>query len=168
MTQAARPHLSKGSAIINTTSETTYQGSKLLLDYSSTKGAILGFTQSLSQKNPRGTMGSGVNGGCHPGPIWTLLEPSLEANPKDSRKVPKLRLGHSDGTCAPTAGNEVALVLFPHSHVRFEATRWRQVLHPIRAKHDLELIANTSGSLRSASNALSEESGGEVPRKAGC
>ena len=49
MTQAARPHLKQGSAIINTTSETIYEGSKLLLDYSATKGAIVGFTRSLAK-----------------------------------------------------------------------------------------------------------------------
>ncbi|HET9459992.1 MAG TPA: SDR family NAD(P)-dependent oxidoreductase, partial [Sphingomicrobium sp.] len=38
MTQAARPHLKKGSAIINCTSVTMYKGSPLLLDYSATKG----------------------------------------------------------------------------------------------------------------------------------
>src|SRR5690242_12066355 len=49
MTQAARPHLKKGSAIVNCTSETTYEGSPTLLDYASTKGAIVGFTRSLAK-----------------------------------------------------------------------------------------------------------------------
>src|SRR3546814_2773874 len=48
MTQAARPHLKEGAAIINCTSVTMYEGSKELLDYSSTKGAITAFTRSLS------------------------------------------------------------------------------------------------------------------------
>ena len=47
--KAALPHLVKGSAIINTTSVTAYRGSPHLLDYSSTKGAIVSFTRSLSQ-----------------------------------------------------------------------------------------------------------------------
>ena len=48
MTKAALSHLKKGSAIINTTSVTAYKGSPGLLDYSSTKGAIVAFTRSLS------------------------------------------------------------------------------------------------------------------------
>ena len=49
LVQAARPHLKKGAAIVNCTSITSYQGSKELLDYSSTKGAITAFTRSLSE-----------------------------------------------------------------------------------------------------------------------
>ena len=48
LTQAALPHLKEGAAIINTTSETMYAGSKHLLDYSATKGAITAFTRSLA------------------------------------------------------------------------------------------------------------------------
>ena len=48
MVKAALPHLSKGSAIINTASVTAYRGSPQLLDYSSTKGAIVSFTRSLA------------------------------------------------------------------------------------------------------------------------
>src|SRR5207253_5865348 len=49
MTKAAMKHLKKGSTIINTASVTAYKGSPGLLDYSSTKGAIVAFTRSLSQ-----------------------------------------------------------------------------------------------------------------------
>jgi NAD(P)-dependent dehydrogenase (short-subunit alcohol dehydrogenase family) len=73
MTKAAIKHLKEGSVIINTTSVTAYKGNPQLLDYSSTKGAIVAFTRSLSQalakKNIR------VNG-VAPGPIWTPLIPS--------------------------------------------------------------------------------------------
>jgi len=66
----ALPHLKKGDAIVNTTSVTAYRGSEHLLDYSSTKGAIVTFTRSLSamlaQKEIR------VNA-VAPGPIWTPL-----------------------------------------------------------------------------------------------
>ena len=73
LTQAARPHLKKGSSIINTTSVTMYKGSKLLLDYSSTKGAITAFTRSLSENLVED--GIRVNG-VAPGPIWTPLIPA--------------------------------------------------------------------------------------------
>jgi NAD(P)-dependent dehydrogenase (short-subunit alcohol dehydrogenase family) len=39
----------KGATIINTSSVTAYRGSPTLLDYSSTKGAIVAFTRSLAQ-----------------------------------------------------------------------------------------------------------------------
>lgn len=73
MTKAALKHLKEGSAIINTTSVTAYKGSPQLLDYSSTKGAIVAFTRSLSQSLVK--QGIRVNG-VAPGPIWTPLIPS--------------------------------------------------------------------------------------------
>lgn len=73
LVKAAMPHLKAGASIINTTSVTAYRGSPELLDYSSTKGAIVSFTRSLSG------MLSGqkirVNA-IAPGPIWTPLIPS--------------------------------------------------------------------------------------------
>jgi NAD(P)-dependent dehydrogenase (short-subunit alcohol dehydrogenase family) len=73
MTKAAMPHLTKGSTIINTTSVTAYRGSPQLLDYSSTKGAIVAFTRSLALSLVE--KGIRVNG-VAPGPIWTPLIPS--------------------------------------------------------------------------------------------
>jgi len=73
LVQAALPHLKKSSAIINTTSVTAYRGSPELLDYSSTKGAIVAFTRSLSHALVK--KGIRVNG-VAPGPIWTPLIPS--------------------------------------------------------------------------------------------
>lgn len=73
MTQAALPHLTEGSTILNTTSVTAYKGSGHLLDYSSTKGAIVSFTRSLSQALAEKRIR--VNA-VAPGPIWTPLIPS--------------------------------------------------------------------------------------------
>jgi NAD(P)-dependent dehydrogenase (short-subunit alcohol dehydrogenase family) len=73
LTKAVLPHFKEGSAIVNTTSVTAYQGSAQLLDYSSTKGAIVAFTRSLSKSLIE--KGIRVNG-VAPGPIWTPLIPS--------------------------------------------------------------------------------------------
>lgn len=64
------PHLKKGDTIINTTSVTAYRGSEHLLDYSTTKGAIVTFTRSLSTMLAK--KGIRVNA-VAPGPIWTPL-----------------------------------------------------------------------------------------------
>jgi NAD(P)-dependent dehydrogenase (short-subunit alcohol dehydrogenase family) len=73
LTRAALPYIDRGGAIINTTSVTAYQGSPALLDYASTKGAIVAFTRSLAkQLLPRGIRVNAVA----PGPIWTPLIPA--------------------------------------------------------------------------------------------
>ncbi|MGY5846357.1 SDR family oxidoreductase [Salegentibacter sp. HM20] len=69
----ALKHMKEGSCIINTTSVTAYRGSEHLLDYSSTKGAIVSFTRSLSKMLAKKKIR--VNG-VAPGPIWTPLIPA--------------------------------------------------------------------------------------------
>ncbi|HYF68521.1 MAG TPA: SDR family oxidoreductase [Ohtaekwangia sp.] len=66
----AIPHLQEGSVIINTASVTAYKGNQTLMDYSSTKGAIVSFTRSLSQSLAK--KGIRVNA-VAPGPVWTPL-----------------------------------------------------------------------------------------------
>ena len=73
MVQAARPHLGEGDAIINSTSITAFRGKPTLLDYSSTKGAILAFTRSLAEN----LVDDGIRvNAVAPGPIWTPLIPA--------------------------------------------------------------------------------------------
>jgi NAD(P)-dependent dehydrogenase (short-subunit alcohol dehydrogenase family) len=100
LTQAARPHLKAGSAIINCTSVTMYKGSKELLDYSATKGAITAFTRSLSENLVQD--GIRVNA-VAPGPIWTPLNPMGGKPPEDMKDF-----GKSTPMGRPGQPNEVA------------------------------------------------------------
>ena len=82
MAKAALPHMREGSAIVNTGSITGLEGSKELLDYSATKGAINAFTKSLAQNLVK----KGIRVNCvAPGPVWTPLNPS----DKDAEDVAK-------------------------------------------------------------------------------
>lgn len=96
LTKAAMKHLKEGSAIINTTSVTAYKGNPQLLDYSSTKGAIVAFTRSLSQSLVE--KGIRVNG-VAPGPIWTPLIPATFSEEKVAsfgKEVPMQRAGQPE------------------------------------------------------------------------
>lgn len=73
LSKAALPHLREGSVIINTASVNAYKGNPSLIDYSSTKGAIVSFTRSLSQS--LADKGIRVNA-VAPGPVWTPLIPA--------------------------------------------------------------------------------------------
>ncbi|MET3193838.1 SDR family oxidoreductase [Bacillus sp. OAE603] len=73
LTKACLPHMKQGDSVINTASVTAYAGHDQLLDYSSTKGAIVTFTRSLSTNLAQ--KGIRVNG-VAPGPIWTPLIPA--------------------------------------------------------------------------------------------
>jgi NAD(P)-dependent dehydrogenase (short-subunit alcohol dehydrogenase family) len=73
MAKAALPHLKEGSSIVNSGSVTGIEGSKHLLDYSATKGAIHAFTKSLAQN----LVDKGIRVNCvAPGPVWTPLNPA--------------------------------------------------------------------------------------------
>lgn len=96
LTKAAMPHLQAGARIINTTSVTAYRGSSHLLDYSSTKGAIVSFTRSLSQQ----LVGRGIRvNAVAPGPVWTPLIPSSSSAqhiPEFGQDVPMGRAAQPD------------------------------------------------------------------------
>jgi NAD(P)-dependent dehydrogenase (short-subunit alcohol dehydrogenase family) len=118
--KAAMPHLKEGSAIINTTSVTAYRGSGGLIDYASTKGAIVAFTRSLSESLAE--KGIRVNG-VAPGPIWTPLIPSTfppEKVEKFGADVPMGRVGEP----AEVAPSYVFLASNDSSYMT------GQVLHP--------------------------------------
>jgi NAD(P)-dependent dehydrogenase (short-subunit alcohol dehydrogenase family) len=76
--RAAVPHMKAGGSIINTSSVTAFKGSPSMVDYSSTKGAIITFTRSLAlQLAPKHIR---VNVVC-PGPVFTPLQPA--SRPKE-------------------------------------------------------------------------------------
>ena len=82
MARAALKHLKKGGAIVNTGSITGLEGSKGLIDYSATKGAIHAFTKSLAQN----LVEKGIRVNCvAPGPVWT----PLNVSDKDAEEVAK-------------------------------------------------------------------------------
>ncbi len=102
MAKNAVKRMPEGGAIINTTSVTAYQGSPGLIDYSSTKGAIVAFTRSLAKSlfEKRKIRVNGVA----PGPIWTPLIPASfdeESTAKHGSSAPMGRPGQPD-ECAPS------------------------------------------------------------------
>jgi NAD(P)-dependent dehydrogenase (short-subunit alcohol dehydrogenase family) len=121
LTQAAAPHLKEGSAIINCTSETMYSGSKHLLDYSATKGAITAFTRSLALNLVE--KGIRVNA-VAPGPIWTPLNPF---GGQDPEKIPEF--GKKTPMGRPGQPNEVA-PSFLFLACEDSSYMTAQVLHP--------------------------------------
>ncbi len=99
MTKAALPHLAEGSAIVNTGSITGLEGSKELLDYSATKGAIHAFTKSLAQN----LVERGIRVNCvAPGPVWTPL------NPADKKAEDVAKFGADTPLKRPAQPEEIA------------------------------------------------------------
>jgi NAD(P)-dependent dehydrogenase (short-subunit alcohol dehydrogenase family) len=99
MAKAALPHLRPGSAIVQCGSITGLEGSKQLLDYASTKGAIHAFTKSLAQQ----LVGRRVRVNCvAPGPVWTPL------NPADRPPEQVAHFGESTPMGRPAQPEEIA------------------------------------------------------------
>lgn len=120
ITRAALSHLGEGASIICTTSVTAYKGQQVLMDYASTKGAILAFVRALSGN--LASKGIRVNG-VAPGPIWTPLIPA--SFPADS----VAKFGKNVPLGRPGQPNEVApCMLFLACEDSSYMTG--QVLHP--------------------------------------
>ncbi|HTF81218.1 MAG TPA: SDR family oxidoreductase [Cytophagales bacterium] len=92
LSQEALKHMKEGDSVINTASVTAYRGNQVLLDYSSTKGAIVSFTRSLSQNIAK--EGIRVNA-VAPGPIWTPLIPATFPPDKVSKFGQQVPLGRA-------------------------------------------------------------------------
>ncbi len=99
MAKAALPHLDAGSAIVNCSSITGLQGSKQLLDYASTKGAINAFTKSLAKNLVERKIR--VNA-VAPGPVWTPL------NVADKPAKQAGEHGHAQPIGRPAQPEEIA------------------------------------------------------------
>ena len=91
MARAALAHLPDGGAIVNTGSITGLEGSKQLLDYASTKGAIHAFTKSLAQQ----LVERKIRVNCvAPGPVWTplnVVDKEAEKAARHGQDVPMKR-----------------------------------------------------------------------------
>lgn len=99
MAKAAVPHMKEGSAIVNTGSVTGIEGSKFLLDYSTTKGAIHTFTRSLSEL----LLPRSIRVNCvAPGPVWTPL------NPADKKAADVSKFGSDVPMKRPAQPEEIA------------------------------------------------------------
>jgi len=116
----AMPHLKEGSAIINTASITAYRGNETLMDYASTKGAIVAFTRSLSQS----VVDKGIRvNAVAPGPVWTPLIPASF----DKKKVAEFGKDSPMGRPAQPAEIAPCYVFLASTDAAFMTG---QVMHP--------------------------------------
>jgi NAD(P)-dependent dehydrogenase (short-subunit alcohol dehydrogenase family) len=120
MSKYAVPYLKENSVIINTASITAYKGNQVLMDYSSTKGAIVSFTRSLSQSLAEKKIR--VNA-VAPGPVWTPLIPASF----DAEKVAKFGKDIPMGRPAQPAEISPCYVFLASKEGAFLTG---QVLHP--------------------------------------
>jgi NAD(P)-dependent dehydrogenase (short-subunit alcohol dehydrogenase family) len=126
MARAAIPYLEKGSAIVNTGSITGMQGSKELLDYSATKGAIHAFTKTLAQQLlDRGIRVNSVA----PGPVWTPLNPADEG--RSAKEVSEFG-GETPMECSMASDEAVACVGGQRPQNRLVATGPNSIARPTR------------------------------------
>ncbi|KAJ0976084.1 hypothetical protein J5N97_018049 [Dioscorea zingiberensis] len=96
VTKFAVKHMGKGGSIINTTSVNAYKGNQQLLDYTATKGGIVGFTRGLAlQLAERGIRVNGVA----PGPVWTPLIPASFSKDKVANFGKEVPMGRAGQPC---------------------------------------------------------------------
>ena len=96
LTREALACMRSGACIINTTSVSAYRGSPHLVDYASTKGAIVAVTRSMALQLAE--QGIRVNA-VAPGPVWTPMIPSTFKPYEVAHfcaKVPMKRPGQPD------------------------------------------------------------------------
>ena len=99
MARAALPHMKEGASIINNGSETGIFGSKQLLDYSATKGAVHAFTKALASN----LLERGIRVNCvAPGPVWTPF------NPADAPAEKVAQFGKSSDMGRPAQPEEIS------------------------------------------------------------
>ena len=120
LTQYALQHMKKGGCIVNTTSVTAFRGSHHLVDYASTKAAIVGFTRSLAMQLTDKEIR--VNA-VAPGPIWTPLIPASFEKEKVEKFGEDTSLGRK-GQPYEVAPSYLFLVLEENSYMT------GQILHP--------------------------------------
>ncbi|PGH36571.1 hypothetical protein GX50_00608 [[Emmonsia] crescens] len=120
ITKYALPHMKRGSSITNTTSVVAFRGSGSMVDYASTKGAIVGFTRALSKNlAPKGIRVNAVA----PGPVHTPIQP-------DSRPPEQMKnFGSGSVIGRPGQPSEIAPTFILLASAE-GALYYGQVLHP--------------------------------------
>jgi len=121
ITNAALPHLRKqaGATIINTGSVVAYRGHDLLIDYTSTKGAVIGYTRAMARALAPDIRVNAVA----PGPIWTPLIPSTFPDEKVAKFGADTPMGRA-GQPFECAGAYVFLASSDATYIT------GQVIHP--------------------------------------